>query len=71
MFAAGNCAIIKPSELSPNTAKLIEELVTKFLDQVSSCLGTVLSNLLSLEPQLVYRRTSRFLLINFRFAIAC
>lgn len=34
-IAAGNCAIIKPSELSSNTAKLIEELVTKFLDQVN------------------------------------
>jgi len=32
-IAAGNCAVIKPSELSPNTAKLIQELVSKFLDQ--------------------------------------
>lgn len=32
-IAAGNCAIIKPSELAPASAKLMEELVAKFLDQ--------------------------------------
>lgn len=33
-IAAGNCVVIKPSELSPATAKLIEELIPKYLDQV-------------------------------------
>jgi len=32
-IAAGNCVIIKPSEISPNTAKAIAELVPKYLDQ--------------------------------------
>ena len=32
IIAAGNCCIIKPSELSPNCAKLVEELVTEYLD---------------------------------------
>ncbi|XP_065223398.1 aldehyde dehydrogenase, dimeric NADP-preferring-like [Planococcus citri] len=32
-IAAGNCVIIKPSEVSPATAKLIAELIPKYLDQ--------------------------------------
>lgn len=31
-IAAGNCAILKPSELSPATAKLLAELIPKYLD---------------------------------------
>ncbi|KAJ3646381.1 hypothetical protein Zmor_023971 [Zophobas morio] len=31
-IAAGNCAIIKPSEISPASSKLIAELVPKYLD---------------------------------------
>ena len=31
-IAAGNCAVIKPSEISPHTAKAIEQLLTKYLD---------------------------------------
>lgn len=31
-IAAGNCVIIKPSELAPATAKLISELIPKYLD---------------------------------------
>lgn len=39
-IAAGNCVVIKPSEISPHTAKVIEELVPKYLDPVGiSCLG--------------------------------
>lgn len=32
VIAAGNCCIIKPSELSPNCAKLTEELIHKYMD---------------------------------------
>jgi len=31
-LAAGNCVIMKPSEISPATAKLMEDLVPKYLD---------------------------------------
>lgn len=33
-IAAGNCVIIKPSELAPATAKVLEEIVPKYLDPV-------------------------------------
>lgn len=33
-IAAGNCVVIKPSEVSPATAKIIAELIPKYLDQV-------------------------------------
>ncbi len=32
-LAAGNCAVIKPSELTPNTAKLMKELVAKHFNE--------------------------------------
>lgn len=32
-IVAGNCAILKPSELSPNTEKLLTELLPKYLDE--------------------------------------
>jgi aldehyde dehydrogenase (NAD+) len=32
-LAAGNTAVIKPSELTPNTSKLIAELVSEFFDE--------------------------------------
>jgi len=32
-IAAGNCVVIKPSEVSPASAKLLEELVPRYLDQ--------------------------------------
>ncbi|XP_069674375.1 aldehyde dehydrogenase, dimeric NADP-preferring-like [Periplaneta americana] len=32
-IAAGNCAIIKPSEISPATAELVAKLIPKFMDQ--------------------------------------
>lgn len=35
-IAAGNCCILKPSELSSASAKLVEELVPKYLDNVCS-----------------------------------
>lgn len=34
-IAAGNCVIIKPSEISPATSRLMAELIPKYLDQVS------------------------------------
>ena len=34
-IASGNCVVIKPSELAPATAKVIETLVAKYLDPAS------------------------------------
>lgn len=31
-ISAGNCVLIKPSELAPNTSKLLAELIPKYLD---------------------------------------
>jgi len=36
-IAAGNCAIIKPSELSPNVSRIIFELLPKYLDKDCFC----------------------------------
>lgn len=33
-IAAGNCVIIKPSELAPATAQLMADLVPRYLDPV-------------------------------------
>lgn len=33
-FSTGNCAIIKPSEISAAAAQLIEKLIPQYLDQV-------------------------------------
>ena len=35
-LAAGNCAVVKPSEISPHTAKAMEELLPKYVD--SDCI---------------------------------
>lgn len=32
-IASGNCSIVKPSELSPTVAKLLEDLLPKYLDE--------------------------------------
>lgn len=32
-IAAGNCAVLKPSELTPNTSMLMGKLVARYLDQ--------------------------------------
>jgi acyl-CoA reductase-like NAD-dependent aldehyde dehydrogenase len=34
-IASGNCVLIKPSELSEHSAKLIEKLIPKYMDNVS------------------------------------
>lgn len=33
-IAAGNCVIVKPSEVASATAKALEELIPKYLDPV-------------------------------------
>lgn len=35
-IAAGNCVILKPSEVSPASAKFIAETLPKYLDNVST-----------------------------------
>ena len=35
VIAAGNCAVLKPSELAPNSSNVLHELFTKYLD--NSC----------------------------------
>lgn len=35
-IAAGNCVVLKPSELAASTAKILEELIPKYLDNASS-----------------------------------
>jgi len=32
-IAAGNCAVIKPSEIAPATAKALADLIPLYLDQ--------------------------------------
>ena len=36
-IAAGNCVVIKPSEIATNCAKFIQETLPKYLDNVSYC----------------------------------
>lgn len=31
-ITSGNCAVIKPSEMAPNTSRVIKDLVEKYLD---------------------------------------
>ncbi len=38
-IAAGNCVIVKPSEVAPATAKFIAETLPKYIDNVSHKLG--------------------------------
>lgn len=37
-IAAGNCVLIKPSEVAPATSKFIAETIPKYLDSVSDCI---------------------------------
>ncbi|XP_039248990.2 aldehyde dehydrogenase, dimeric NADP-preferring-like [Styela clava] len=41
-IAAGNCAVVKPSEFAPNCAKLIRDLIPKYLNQ--DCYPVVLTD---------------------------
>jgi acyl-CoA reductase-like NAD-dependent aldehyde dehydrogenase len=34
-IAAGNCVILKPSEISPNIAKVLQDLLPRYIDSVS------------------------------------
>ena len=36
-IAAGNCVIIKPSELAPATAELMAKMIPRYLDPVKTC----------------------------------
>ncbi|XP_017795856.1 PREDICTED: aldehyde dehydrogenase, dimeric NADP-preferring isoform X1 [Habropoda laboriosa] len=42
-LAAGNCVILKPSELSPATSKLFSQIIPKYLDQ--ECVHVVLGGI--------------------------
>eukprot|EP01064_Diplonema_japonicum_P018132 TRINITY_DN26827_c0_g1_i1.p1 TRINITY_DN26827_c0_g1~~TRINITY_DN26827_c0_g1_i1.p1 ORF type:complete len:537 (+),score=166.92 TRINITY_DN26827_c0_g1_i1:51-1613(+) len=39
IIAAGNCAVIKPSEVSTNSSEVLEELINKYLD--TSCIKVI------------------------------
>jgi aldehyde dehydrogenase (NAD+) len=41
-IAAGNCAIIKPSEMSPKSSSIIQKIVQKYLD--SDCYRVILGD---------------------------
>lgn len=55
-IVAGNCAILKPSELSPNTERLLTELLPKYLDEVIISFH-IISNtmMIFIESQECYR----------------
>ena len=38
-YNSGNCAVIKPSEVSPHTAEVLNDVVPRYLDNVSNKLG--------------------------------
>lgn len=33
-IAAGNCAVVKPSEVAPNTAEVFSKYLNRYIDQV-------------------------------------
>lgn len=50
----GNCAIIKPSELTKNSEKLMEEVLPKYLDKVRSLCHPCPCLMAGFFPPLVY-----------------
>ena len=46
-IAAGNCAVVKPSEISPHTAKAVEELLPKYLDPLCFKVKKIWENVIS------------------------
>ncbi len=42
-ITAGNCAIVKPSEISPATAQVLAELIPRYLDNVCNICFVCLS----------------------------
>ena len=44
IFPLGNCAIVKPSELAPQTASLVENLIAEYLDKAGDILILFLYN---------------------------
>nr|XP_018906702.1 PREDICTED: aldehyde dehydrogenase, dimeric NADP-preferring isoform X2 [Bemisia tabaci]XP_018906703.1 PREDICTED: aldehyde dehydrogenase, dimeric NADP-preferring isoform X2 [Bemisia tabaci]XP_018906704.1 PREDICTED: aldehyde dehydrogenase, dimeric NADP-preferring isoform X2 [Bemisia tabaci] len=52
-IAAGNCVILKPSEVAPSTAKLMAELIPKYLDQ--DCYQVVLGGVQETTELLKYK----------------
>lgn len=49
-IAGGNCVVIKPSEVSPASAKFIAETIPKYLDNVSFVLDILMTNTPSTNP---------------------
>ncbi|XP_032734966.1 aldehyde dehydrogenase family 3 member B1-like [Lontra canadensis] len=43
-LAAGNCVVLKPSELSKGTEKVLAEVLPRYLDQGSPSLGRIISD---------------------------
>lgn len=66
-IAAGNCVIMKPSELASESAKFIAETIPKYIDNVS---GTVYMHIsIYLEMYISKKRIMYKSLIKFRSAI--
>lgn len=52
-FLPGNCVVIKPSEVSENSAKLMEEMIGKYLDPVSWIPPSLSSMLIQIPEMLL------------------
>lgn len=70
-LAAGNCVILKPSEVSQATSKLIAEMIPKYLDNVSYFLSLlcylvflILFRICNFDILFIYLRFTLFLQFN-------